>query len=250
MDKNDQMIMAVPRQSLFGCFHQYTFNGFVRDELFTKQMAMVDYYNGNQSAIAKLFHRRGPLESAPAMKQIIPYVIVGDILKKKILCYVRPVDGNEDRLHGKASIGFGGHIELSDLEVQDKAARLFDIIICCAHREVQEELKIDTSSLKFTPIGYINDDSTDVGKVHFGVVMYCDTSHMQLDITNVSADEVGELQWSSIRNLLEARADGRWVFEKWSDLILPVFESISFYPLGGPDDCDFREREQVEGWST
>lgn len=32
------------------------------------------------------------------------------------------------------------------------------------------------NSLTFDTLGYINDDSNDVGKVHFGIVMYLDVS--------------------------------------------------------------------------
>jgi predicted NUDIX family phosphoesterase len=65
---------------------------------------------------------------------------------------------SDRRLHGRASFGVGGHIGGGDSGI---AAALT--------REWNEE--VATPSLPtFVPVGLLNDDGDDVGRVHIGVV--------------------------------------------------------------------------------
>jgi len=110
------------------------------------------------------FLPRGQAENDPTHKQIIPYAILafGD----KVLHYVRGKKAGEQRLVAKGSIGIGGHMNESDesLFILDEAAYRAGV-----EREVNEEVKIDT---KFEDriVALLNDDTTEVGQVHLGVV--------------------------------------------------------------------------------
>jgi len=110
------------------------------------------------------FLRRAQAEKDPSHKQIIPYVLLahGD----RVLFYVRGKKVGEQRLVAKGSIGIGGHMNESDesLFALDKAAYRAGV-----EREVGEEIAINT---KFEDqiVALLNDDSTEVGQVHLGIV--------------------------------------------------------------------------------
>lgn len=103
--------------------------------------------------------------------QIIPYVIVRNL--DMIYLYQRSVKQGEDRLHGKFSIGIGGHIEDDDVHGQETFA---DILANAIEREMDEEICFtdipDPDFDDLTFIGLMYDPSTPVGRVHLGV-MFC-----------------------------------------------------------------------------
>jgi predicted NUDIX family phosphoesterase len=95
-------------------------------------------------------------------KQLIPYVLV--LCRGKILRYRRGKGGQETRLHGLYSVGIGGHISEEDHGLFSSGGGYQEGM----RREIMEEVAV--AEVKETPVAVINDDSTDVGKVHFGVV--------------------------------------------------------------------------------
>lgn len=224
--KDKQLILSVNRFQLFGCFLQYNFNGFIREELFSRQMNSLNYYRNSAQEVMKLFSERGPLEIDIDRKQIIPYVVIGSKKNETFLSYIRPNKGNEERLHGKISIGFGGHIETQDA---DNAMGIFDAILNCARREVKEELSLWADEMKFETLGYINDDSNDVGQVHFGVVMYLDVSDVPIEDTlKMLTDnpEVSGLNFRTPKDLQNV-PDG-YEYETWSKHVLTALPYINF----------------------
>ena len=98
-------------------------------------------------------------EHDPSFKQVIPYVVVrdGDLT----FLMSRTDAGGDARLHGKASIGVGGH-----LNPVDEGA---DALMAGLRREWDEELAADWEP-EFTLVGLLNDDSNPVGAVHLGAV--------------------------------------------------------------------------------
>jgi len=107
------------------------------------------------------FIDRPKAENDPQLKQIIPYIIV--TCQNKIYALQRQITQTEKRLHNKHSIGVGGHIN----PVADN--QIAGIIEKGLERELHEELCINCD-YDYELIGYINDDTNDVGKVHFGMV--------------------------------------------------------------------------------
>ena len=85
---------------------------------------------------------------------------------KSILHYVRGKKAGEQRLVAKGSIGIGGHINDEDHSLFAVGLQAFQEAV---EREVCEELAIQ-GRFDAKPVGLINDDSTEVGRVHFGVV--------------------------------------------------------------------------------
>jgi predicted NUDIX family phosphoesterase len=98
-------------------------------------------------------------EEDPRHKQLIPYVVVRDGVR--VFLMRRTDAGGDARLHGKASIGVGGHLN----PVDDGE----DALMAGLHREWAEELVAEWTP-EFTLVGLLNDDSNPVGAVHLGVV--------------------------------------------------------------------------------
>ncbi len=153
MSAPDENILVIKR-SLFdelGSFHGLNFE----PEKYLKAMLS----RGNN-----LFLPRSQAENDPTHKQIVPYALVA--FEDKVLHYVRGKKAGEQRLVAKGSIGIGGHMNDHDesLFALDEAAYRAGV-----EREVNEEIEIDT---KFDDriVALLNDDTTEVGRVHLGVV--------------------------------------------------------------------------------
>ncbi len=110
-------------------------------------------------------------EQNPAFKQLIPYVVVRD--GERIFLMERTDAGGDPRLHRKASIGVGGHLNPVD-EGEDP---LSDGL----RREWAEELLTDWEP-RFDLVGLLNDDSNAVGSVHLGVVFTVETDGRAVEV--------------------------------------------------------------------
>src|SRR5438105_4820834 len=123
----------------------------------------VDRYLPIVTASSNIVYRnRSEAELDKRYKQLIPYVLV--ICDGKILRYRRGKGGGEKRLHGLYSVGVGGHISEEDNGLFSDAVGYHESM----RRELMEEVAIEGA--KEAAVALINDDSTDVGYVHFGVV--------------------------------------------------------------------------------
>ncbi len=112
------------------------------------------------------FLPRAQAEKDPAYKQIIPYALVA--FGNKVLYYVRGKKAGEQRLVAKGSIGIGGHMNQED-ELLFNYALNEAAYRAGVEREVNEEIKIDTQ-FEDRIVALLNDDTTDVGRVHLGIV--------------------------------------------------------------------------------
>ncbi len=110
------------------------------------------------------FMPRSQAETDPSHKQIIPYVLI--VCGNMVLHYIRGKKAGEQRLVAKGSIGIGGHMNDTDesLFAWDEAAYRAGV-----EREVNEELRIE-SPFQDRIVALLNDDATEVGRVHLGIV--------------------------------------------------------------------------------
>jgi len=125
-------------------------------------LAIEKYLPVVTSASNTLYLNRSDAEQDKRYKQLIPYVLI--ICQGRILRYRRGRGGQETRLHGLYSVGIGGHISEEDHGLFSSGLGYQEGM----RRELMEEVAID--DVKGTAVAVINDDSTDVGYVHFGVV--------------------------------------------------------------------------------
>jgi predicted NUDIX family phosphoesterase len=129
-----------------------------------------------------LFLRRSELEEDPSFKQIIPYAIISnkepeprawrDKLRgvrqsQSFYLFKRTSNQTEKRLHNKFSLGVGGHMNPHD-SMEPKEQYLIDEL----KRELYEEVKLLNGCLieDIEFIGFINDDTISVGRVHIGLL--------------------------------------------------------------------------------
>jgi predicted NUDIX family phosphoesterase len=155
------------------------------------------------------FVARAQAEDDPSQKQVIPYVLIkkGDTY----LHYVRGKGSGEKRLVAKGSIGIGGHINHGDESLFLAGLEFYEEAL---QRELHEELRMD-GRFRTRIVGLINDDSTPVGQVHFGIVHLC-----ELADENVSKGEacITDLRFLTVPELLDRREQ----LENWSQLCLDL----------------------------
>lgn len=149
------------------------------------------------------FMPRPEAEERPDFKQIIPYVILlqGD----KVFVTRRLNKGGEARLHGKISIGVGGHINPADEEG--------NLLLRGLWREIHEEVALDKHG-ELVSRGFINDDTNSVGNVHLGA---CFTLSVEGDVS-VRETEKLEGLWMTVPEL-KSNYDN---METWTQIALEV----------------------------
>jgi len=204
MSHPDENVLVV-RRSLFdelGSFHGLNFE----PEKYLKALLS----RGNN-----FFLPRAHAENDPTHKQIIPYVIITH--NDTVLHYVRGKKAGEQRLVAKGSIGIGGHMNQED-------ESLFNFAIDEAsyrsgvEREVNEEIKIETS-FEDRIVALLNDDTTEVGRVHLGIVHV-----FRLDEEKVQKREAMITNMSFLKKEeLLARRD---TLETWSQLCLDSLDHL------------------------
>ena len=113
------------------------------------------------------FMNRAQVEKNPAYKQLIPYVIMS--CQGKYLSYVRGKRAGETRLVAKRSIGIGGHINPAD-DMPLFNTNFYETYLAAVKREVAEEVSVETPLSGDRIVALLNDDSTEVGQVHLGIV--------------------------------------------------------------------------------
>lgn len=152
------------------------------------------------------FAPRADLEQDPSRKQIIPYCVFVDGPEVMVLRRTRAQ--REARLHDKLSVGVGGHINPGDQERHGAANPLEGGL----QQELLEELNVDQA---LTPVylGTINDEQTEVGRVHLGLAYVCDVARERVDVRETDK-MVGE--WRALDTL--RRDEAR--LETWSKMLL------------------------------
>lgn len=170
------------------------------------------------------FVERNYAEKTPSLKQVIPYAIVE--CDGRVLLFRRLSSGNESRLHGKCSIGIGGHVNPEDLDATP-AGRSSPIAAGTA-REIAEELAIDGTYTVRT-VGLLNDDSNPVGAVHVGVVQVV---HVRGSV-EIREREQLEGRLVPIEELSALLAEGA-NFETWSRLLVPHLAELLQHKIAVP----------------
>jgi predicted NUDIX family phosphoesterase len=198
----EEMILVV-RRSLFdqlGAFQGLCF------EVDRYLPALLDRANN-------FFTPRGPAETNPELKQIIPYVLL--MHNDRVLHYVRGKKAGEQRLVAKGSLGIGGHMNDHDegLFALDR-----DAYNAGVQREVAEELKLGSPYTNHV-VALLNDDANEVGRVHLGVVHI-----FQLENDHVQKGEamITDLQFLDHAQLTARRE----ALESWSQICFDHLDQL------------------------
>ena len=155
------------------------------------------------------FMPRSQAEADPSHKQLIPYVIMA--CGGKYLSYIRGKRAGETRLVGNRSIGIGGHINPGD-DLPLFSSDFRETYFTAVEREVTEEVAVEAEHTDRV-VALLNDDSTEVGQVHLGIVHY-----WVLDAPTVSKREqmITQMAFMTVPELQEVRD----TLETWSQLCL------------------------------
>ena len=199
---SDENVLVV-RRSLFdelGSFHGLNFEP-------------EKYLSALLSRGNNFFLPRAQAENDPSHKQIIPYALI--VHGERVLHYVRGKKAGEQRLVAKGSIGIGGHMNDTDesLFAWDENAYRAGV-----EREVNEEIDIQ-SPFEDEIVALLNDDTTEVGQVHLGIVHV-----FRLTEPNVQKREamITNLAFLTKEELLERREN----LETWSQLCVESLDRL------------------------
>lgn len=203
MSKFDERIIVVPRNILFN-EENNQFNGFLANDS-TKGQEIFDTLSQYE------VKRRGDMEEDPKYKQLISYCLLENE-NDQLLVYERLSGGGEDRLHGQSSIGVGGH--MNDIVGADT---INEVLRTNAQRELEEEVGLaseESQNLQY--IGFINDDTNEVGEVHLGVVFKIKVNSNDVEVQETDTLKIKWVEQGSIDNYDD--------FETWSALILEALQ--------------------------
>jgi predicted NUDIX family phosphoesterase len=204
MSQPDENVLVV-RRSLFdelGSFHGLNFEP-------------ERYLSALLSRGNNFFLPRAQAENDPTHKQIIPYAIIaqGDT----VLHYVRGKKAGEQRLVAKGSIGIGGHMNQEDESLFnfaiDEAAYRAGV-----EREVNEEISIETA-FEDRIVALLNDDTTEVGRVHLGIVHVFRLAEQKVQKREAMITNMAFLT-------KEKLLAGRDSLETWSQLCVDSFDRL------------------------
>ena len=144
------------------------------------------------------FKARPAMEHDPTFKQVIPYLVLRDGALWFLMR--RTQAGGDARLHRLHSIGIGGHLNPGDRDVLGGLAR-----------EWQEEIRADFQP-EYRLVGLLNDDDTDVGRVHLGVVFVADVGGRAVSIRETDKLSGSFVATEDVRRVIDR-------METWSQLV-------------------------------
>ena len=153
------------------------------------------------------FRCRREIENDFSFKQIIPYVISFNA-NGELLAYMR--HGTEKRLHQLWSVGIGGHLNKDDFS---SGSSVVQGIVSGMKRECQEELGFLPDSFEF--LGVINEEISDVGHAHLGLVFSAHLSCLSVD----ASEELKSIMFCKKSEVAQMQT------ELWSQLALRLLHN-------------------------
>jgi len=133
----------------------------------------------------------------------------------RYLHYTRGKSGGESRLHAKGSIGIGGHINDGDSHAAHFDSAAYNRAV---ERELHEEL-VMPPGYGNTVAALLNDDSTEVGRVHLGVVHLIDVETPEIEARE---DAIRDIEFVGAEEL-KARRER---LEVWSQIVLDSLDRL------------------------
>ncbi len=159
------------------------------------------------------FMPRDRAETDSSHKQIIPYALIAH--QGHVLYYVRGKKAGEQRLVAKGSIGIGGHMNDTDESLfawNEQAYR------AGVEREVTEEITI-SSPYQDQIVALLNDDTTEVGQVHLGIVHVFKLDEARVEKREAMITNLGFLS----REELVAKREN---LESWSQICVDSLDRL------------------------
>jgi len=199
-----EFVYVVKRYDLFDLEFPHGFHAVTESNLLSTYLERIKQRG--------FFIERRFCETDSGFKQVIPYSIVAH--DNRILLLKRTTSQGESRLHNKASIGVGGHINpVDDAE---------DVLFNGCRREIEEELEIE-EAYEPVPVGTINDESNAVGSVHFGIVYLIKLESGRVKVRETSMMSAEFVDVDRLKQLADQEDSN---IESWSSLIIRSFDAL------------------------
>jgi dCTP deaminase len=206
--KKRRPVMTVPNNMLFANHERWS--GFLEDNNETFEELIKHNYDWTVKEDA---------EHDFSLKQPIVYVAFYNPNEDKLFVYQRAhrdTQLSERRLHGKWSIGVGGHVERDDGDG-------LEAIYASRSREIGEEVNLiypeePTLEDKFYELGLINYDDRQVCEVHLGLLHCCVTP---ATITPKSS-EIHQGRLMSLSEYHSTAATQGHSVEPWTEIAIPA----------------------------
>lgn len=168
-----------------------------------------------------LFRNRSQLETDPSFKQVIPYAIIsniepgrgGAVQSQAFYLFRRRSGQREKRLHNKLHLGVGGHMNPCQ---SGKTGN--EYLADQLKRELYEEVRLSDGCLieEIEFIGFINDDSIQVGTVHIGLLYNIHISNR--DIVINETDKM-TAEWTDRADLMDYYQE----METWTKIAVDYY---------------------------
>jgi predicted NUDIX family phosphoesterase len=113
---------------------------------------------------------RSLLEKNESYRQLVSYVVIRHA--QTVLAYRRTSKGGESRLHGRASLGVGGHWNVGDVVSEAGVIDAMATLRRACDRELAEEIEYAKLE-RIRMVGVIKESGNAVSRVHLGVVIEC-----------------------------------------------------------------------------
>ena len=158
------------------------------------------------------FHSRYDCEGDDLVLQPVPYIVVFDE-RGRVFSYVRSNKGDnlgDVRLHGRSSIGVGGHIRREDVP---------DYVRNCVNREVNKDIYVDGGLSRPKFLGTLYCHGEDVDDHHFGLVF----STVAKGRVSAKDSAIVSSQMVSISSIKESTQNP---YEDWSRVLIPHLGEI------------------------
>jgi len=154
------------------------------------------------------FIDRNVAEFDETNRQVIPYVLMSQ--DGKFLLLKRTNRQQEKRLHGKLSIGVGGHITTQDGDTP------WEAFLNGMEREIREEVNVEVNGMSY--LGLLNDLSSPVSRVHVGIVYLAEVKFHGLN-------EPDMFEWwlKNVEEIEEREEE----LEGWSKLALDFLKRLT-----------------------
>jgi len=158
-----------------------------------------------------LFLRRSQAEEDPSFKQIISYAIISH--KDSYFLFRRTAVQTEKRLRNKFSLGVGGHMNPDDSMESKEQYLIYEL-----KRELSEEVKLLNGCLieDIEFIGFLNDDTIPVGRVHIGLLYNIHVSNKEVYINETDKMTAEWIQKSDLVEFYEG-------METWSKIAFDFY---------------------------
>lgn len=206
----DELVFAIPTAGLW-------------ELLPYKELGLINGHSELLKTIVQkgLFRERKVLEEDPSFKQIIPYAVIshtepertGVRLRQSFYLFRRSTGQTEKRLQNLYSIGVGGHMNPgTSMEFGE------EYLTNELKREFFEEVRLSdgchVEDIEF--IGFINDDSIPVSRVHLGLLYNIRVSNKNVYVNEPDKMTAAWIEKSELAEFYDA-------METWTKIILDYY---------------------------